>query len=200
MESFNYIDIGIVILILLSAIVGFVRGFVREAISLATWIAAIAVAFIFFERLADRLPFNISNDLARLGISFVLLFLGVLILGSIINFLFNKAVHAIGLGGADRVLGGAFGVLRGALVVTLLVLLMGLGLTTFTDSSLWKGSKLVPHFSQAADWIKREIPEDVAEKLKQAASKVGITEMPEDAPASENAPGDIDANPVESGQ
>ena len=190
MDSLNYIDIGIGILVLLSAIVGFVRGFVREAFSLATWIAAIAVAFLFFERLAEQLPFNISNDLARLGVSFVLLFLGILVLGSIINYLFNKAIHAIGLGGADRVLGGVFGVLRGALIVTLVVLLMGLGLTPFTESSLWKGSKLVPYFTDAAEWVKREIPPDVAEKLKAAASKIGITDTMESPAASgnENSP------------
>ena len=174
MESFNYIDIGIVVLVLLSAIVGFVRGFVREAFSLASWIAAIVVAFLFFEKFSTQLPFNIPNDLARLGVAFLLLFLGVLLLGSLINYLFNKAIHAIGLGGLDRVLGGAFGVLRGALVVTLLVLLMGLGLTAFTETDLWKGSKLVPHFVKTAEWIKKEIPDDVADKIKQAAIKLGI--------------------------
>ena len=172
MESFNYIDIAIVVLVLLSAIVGFVRGFVREAFSLASWIAAIVVAFLFYEKLATQLPFNIPNDLARQGVAFLLLFVGVLILGSIINYLFNKAIHAIGLGGADRVLGGVFGVVRGSLVVTLLVLLMGLGLTSFTEHQLWTSSKLVPHFVKTADWIKKEIPDNVAVKIKQAATSL----------------------------
>lgn len=174
MDSFNYIDIAIVVLVLLSAIVGFVRGFVREAFSLASWIAAIVVAFLFYEKLATQLPFNIPNDLARLGVAFLLLFVGVLILGSIINYLFNKAIHAIGLGGADRVLGGVFGVVRGSLVVTLLVLLMGLGLTSFTEHPLWTQSKLVPHFVKTADWIKKEIPDDVAVKIKQVATSLGL--------------------------
>lgn len=185
MDSINYIDIGIVVLILLSAIVGFVRGFVREAFSLATWIAAIVVAFLFFEQFAAMLPFNITNDLARLGVSFLLIFLGVLILGSLINYLFNKAVHAMGLGGADRVLGGAFGVIRGALIVTLVVLLLGLGLTPITDSELWKRSKFVPHFAEAAEWIKAEIPDDVAEQIKAAATKLGIEDTPEQGESTE---------------
>lgn len=174
MGEYNYIDIGIVVLILLSAIVGFIRGFVREAFSLATWVAAIVTAFLFFQKLALQLPFNIPNDLARLGVAFLLIFLGVLLLGSIINYLFNKAIHAIGLGGLDRILGGAFGVVRGALVVTLVVLLMGLGLTTFIDHPLWKGSELVPHFVKTATWIKKEIPSDVSEKIKEAAKTMGL--------------------------
>lgn len=185
MDSINYIDIGIIVLILLSAIVGFVRGFVREAFSLATWIAAIVVAFLFFEQLATQLPFNIPNDLARLGVSFLLIFLGILILGSIVNYLFNKAIQAMGLGGADRVLGGAFGVIRGALVITLIVLLLNLGLTPFTDSQLWKESKFVPHFAEAAEWIKSEIPDDVAEQIKAAGTKLGITDAPETPEATE---------------
>ena len=179
MDSINYIDIGIVVLILLSAIVGFVRGFIRESFSLATWIAAGVAAYLFYEKLAGQLPFNIPNDLARSGVAILLIVLGVFIIGSVINYLFGKAINAVGLGGADRVLGGAFGVLRGALVVTLIVLLMGLGLTSFTDGQLWKGSKLVPYFTNAAEWIKKEIPENASDKIKSVGTKLGINDTAE---------------------
>ncbi len=192
MESFNYIDIAIVVLVLLSAIVGFIRGFVREAFSLASWIAAIVVAFLFYEKLATQLPFNIPNELARLGVSFLLLFIGVLVLGSLVNYLFNRAIHAIGLGGADRVLGGVFGVVRGSLVVTLLVLLMGLGLTSFTEHALWTSSKLVPHFVKTADWIKKEIPDNVADKIQHAATSLGL-ETGDSNPKQENSPEQINS-------
>ncbi len=179
MDSINYIDMGIVVLVLLSAIVGFVRGFVREVFSLTTWVAAGVVAYLFYEKLAGQLPFNIPNDLVRYGVAILLIVLGVFILGAIINYLFGKAINAIGLGGTDRVLGGAFGVLRGALVVTLMVLLMGLGLTTLTDTPLWKESKLVPHFVNAAEWIKKEIPDNAADKIKALGTTLGITDAPE---------------------
>ena len=178
----NYIDIGILILIFLSALVGFVRGFVREALSLTTWVAAILLAFVFSEELAAKIPFNIPNDLVRLSVSFLLIFVGVLILGSLINHLFNKGINAIGLGGLDRVLGGAFGVIRGSLVVTLIVLLLGLGLIPFTDSALWKESKFVPHFQEGAEWIKGVIPDDISQKIKEAGAKLGI-DVPEESEA-----------------
>ncbi len=174
MNSINYIDIGIVGLVLLSAIVGFFRGFVREAFSLTTWVAAGVAAYMFYEQLAEQLPFNISPDIARNGVAVLLIVVGVFVIGSLVNYLFSKAIKAIGLGGTDRVLGGAFGALRGALVVTLVVLLMGLGLTTFTDGALWKGSKLVPYFEDSAEWIKNEIPENAAEKIKAVAVTLGI--------------------------
>ncbi len=174
MNSINYIDIGIVILVLLSAIVGFFRGFVREAFSLTTWVAAGVAAYMFYEQLAEQLPFNISPDIARNGVAVLLIVVGVFVIGSLVNYLFSKAIKAVGLGGTDRVLGGAFGALRGALVVTLVVLLMGLGLTTFTDGALWKGSKLVPYFEDSAEWIKKEIPENAAEKIRAVAVTLGI--------------------------
>lgn len=171
----NYIDIGIVVLTLLSALVGFVRGFVRETISLTTWVAAIALGFIYAEPLSAKLPFNISHDLARMGVSFLLIFIGVIVVGSIINYLFTKAIGAIGLSAADRVLGGAFGVLRGVLIVTLAVLLLGLGLTPITEMDLWKESQLIPHFTEAAEWLKEIIPEDVSEFFKAWGERFGLS-------------------------
>lgn len=189
----NYIDIGIVVLTLLSALVGFVRGFVREAISLTTWVAAIALAFIYAETLSAKLPFNISHDLARMGVSFLLIFIGVIVLGSIINYLLTKAISAIGLGSVDRVLGGAFGVLRGALIVTLAVLLLGLGLTPITEMDLWKSSQLVPHFTDAAEWLKEVIPEDIAEQIKGIGERLGLSA--EALPNSPEQTAPIDSKP-----
>lgn len=172
----NYIDIGIVVLTLLSALVGFVRGFVREAISLTTWVAAIALGYYFKDTVSANLPFNITNDLARIGISFLLIFIGVIVLGSLVNFLLTKAISAIGLGAVDRVFGGAFGVLRGALIVTLAVLLLNLGLTPITEMSLWKESQLIPHFSEAAAWLKEVTPDNVAEEIKALGERLGISD------------------------
>ncbi|MEE9302957.1 MAG: CvpA family protein [Thiotrichaceae bacterium] len=187
MDSINYIDIGIVVLILLSAVVGFVRGFVREAFSLTTWVVAGFAAFLFYKKLAAELPFNIPHELARDAVSVLLIVIGVFIIGALINYLFGKAVHIAGLGSTDRVLGGAFGVLRGAFVVTLIVLLMRLGLTSFTDGDLWKGSKLVPHFVNASEWIKKETPDNTANMFKSWGVKLGIDDSAADTNASEKA-------------
>ncbi len=171
----NYIDIGIIVLIFLSALVGFVRGFVREALSLTVWVAAIVLTIAFAEDLSTKLPFTISYALAPLIIAAVLIFVGVLIAGSLLNYIVNKGLYAIGMGGLDRVLGGAFGVIRGALVVTLLVLLLSLGLTPFvTDSVFWKESAFVPRFKEGAEWVKNMIPADIEQKIKDAGVDLGI--------------------------
>lgn len=180
----NYIDIAILVLIFLSALVGFIRGFVREALSLTTWVVAILLAIVFSEQLATQLPF-ISHELARLALSFVLILVGVLMIGSLINHIVGKGIHAIGMGGLDRVLGGAFGVIRGALVVTLLVLLLGLGFLGVNDYQPWQKSTLVPHFKEGAEWIKSIIPPDVEQQLKEAGKKIGISVPEEKQPSSQ---------------
>ncbi len=171
----NYVDIGIIILIFLSALVGFIRGFVREALSLTIWVAAIVLTIAFAEDLSTKLPFTISYALAPLIIAAVLIFVGVLIVGSLVNYLVSKGLYAIGMGGLDRILGGAFGVIRGALVVTLLVLLLSLGLTPFvTDSVFWKESAFVPRFKEGAEWVKNMIPADIEQQIKDVGVDLGI--------------------------
>ncbi|MEZ5478801.1 MAG: CvpA family protein [Thiolinea sp.] len=92
------LDIGIAAIILVSLIVGLMRGVVREVISLATWVAALGFALLYLKPLAQQLPFALQSEVARLGMAFAILFFGVLIIGAIINYLLSAAVASIGLG------------------------------------------------------------------------------------------------------
>ncbi len=122
----DILDLSIIVLIILSAVIGLIRGFVREALSLATWIAAFGFAMLYVKPLAAQclLPYKVKSCAWELRLRSSSL--GVLMVGAMINHLLSTAVSSIGLGGVDHVLGGAFGVLRGGLIITLLVLLMGL--------------------------------------------------------------------------
>ncbi len=154
----NYIDIAIVVIILITALIGFMRGFVWMAIFLATWSAAILFAIKFKDQLASALPIKLSSEVAQIGLAALLIFIGVLIAGAIVNYLFSKAVSAIGLGTFDRILGTGLGVALGALAITLVVML--LSLTEFPNQATWKESKFIPKFQEATTWIKTLIPED----------------------------------------
>lgn len=152
------LDLGIIILIVLSLLIGFIRGFVREAISLTTWIAAIGFAIFYFKTLSVELPFAVHNEIARFGIAFAIIFFAVLIIGAIINYLLSAAITSIGLGGFNRFLGAVFGALRGALIVVLMIILIGV--TSFPGQPWWIESRLIPHFEQGANWLKDRVPED----------------------------------------
>lgn len=155
----EWLDIGVITLLVLSAVIGLARGLVREALSLVSWVAAFALAVLYFKSLAAQLPFAGQSEVVRLGIAFAVIFLGVLILGAIINRLLSSAVASIGLGGVDHLLGGAFGVVRGGLIVVLLVLLFGL--TDLSDQLWWKQSRLLPWFEGVASNVKSLVPKDL---------------------------------------
>lgn len=158
------LDLGIIVLIVLSAIIGLIRGFVREALSLATWVAAFAFAILYRDQLAVYVPFAVQGKIVQVVIAFVVIFLGVLIVGSIINHLLSTAVSSVGLGGIDYLLGGAFGILRGGLIVTLLVLLFGM-VGNYSKEAWWKDSVLMPWFEDTAGVLKEMIPNKLPENL-----------------------------------
>ncbi len=163
--DFNYFDIAIVVVILITALIGFMRGFVWLVIFIATWVTAIFLAFKYKGAFANALPVKLSSEVAQTGLSILLIFLGILIIGAIINYLFCKAISAIGLGTFDRILGSGLGIALGALAITLLTML--LALTELPDQDLWKTSKFIPQFQEAAAWIKTLIPEDFNQYIDQ---------------------------------
>lgn len=164
--DFNYYDIAIVVIILITALIGFMRGLVWMGIFLTTWTAAIILAIKFKDQLATALPFKLGSEVAQAGLAALLIFLGVLIAGAIINFLFSKAISAIGLGTFDRILGTGLGIALGTLVITLLTML--LGLTELPDQDGWKKSQLIPKFQEAADWIQTLVPEDMSQYINES--------------------------------
>ena len=77
----------IVGIILLSALISLVRGFVREAFSLAVWVLAFWVSWSFFRDLEVPLQAWIGSPTARLGIAFAALMIATLTVGGLVNYL-----------------------------------------------------------------------------------------------------------------
>lgn len=159
-----WVDILIISIIALSAIISLIRGFVTEAVSLATWIAAFALAWFFFRPLSVELEPWIDVPSIRLGVAYGVILLVVLVVGALINQFMKKLVDSTGLSGTDRLIGIFFGAARGAVVVAILILLAGL--TPFPQDPWWAESRLIPHFQEMAVWLKGYLPDDIAANFR----------------------------------
>ena len=124
MEGFTLVDAGVAIIVLLSGILAYSRGFVREAMAILGWIGATVVAFIFadqVEPLVRQIPIigDFIGDSCELAIiaAFAAVFAVALVVVSIFTPLFSTVVQRSAIGGVDQGLGFFFGVLRGILLV-----------------------------------------------------------------------------------
>lgn len=158
----DYVILGIVAL---SALIGLIRGLIREALSLGAWVAALLVAWLYHRQVADALVPWISTPSIRIAVAFVVLILVVLVLGALVGFLLSKLVEKTGLTGTDRLLGLVFGLVRGALLAAVLVYLAAL--TPLAEDPWWRQSMLIGRFQVLAEQVLAMIPPDIVERFKQ---------------------------------
>ncbi|MCI7478896.1 MAG: CvpA family protein [[Pasteurella] aerogenes] len=154
----SYIDLVIIGIIAFSVIVSLLRGFVREVMSLASWVVAFLVANNFYPYLANYLT-QIQSEYLRDGAAIAILFVATLIIGAIVNYVISQLVDKTGLSGTDRVLGACFGLLRGVLIVAALLFFVDT-FTNFSQSDWWKNSKLIPHFGFIVEWFFQQLKEN----------------------------------------
>ena len=159
----SWLDFLIVGVIALSALISLIRGFVKESISLLSWIAAGIVAFRYFSAMAELLEPYLADPTIRSMAAFAVLFISTLIIGAIINFIMSQLVSKTGLSGTDKALGVVFGGARGVLIVTMVVLLASL--TPMPEAQWWQDSAMVGFFQQLAEWVKGIIPADAVESF-----------------------------------
>ncbi|MGH1369300.1 MAG: CvpA family protein [Maritimibacter sp.] len=199
MESFTIVDGGVALIILVSAILAYSRGFVREGLAIAGWIAAAVVGYMLapqFVPLVKEIPV-ISTYLAEsCELSLLVSFAGVLALTlvviSLFTPLFSSIIQRSSLGGIDQALGFVFGVLRGILLVAVALVIYD---KVMTEDSLEivDNSQTANIFARTAQNIDEQIPEDAPgwivgryEELVSTCTAGGPTDEP--TPAPEEAP------------
>ena len=104
----QWVDWVILIVIGLSAGISLLRGFVREALSLAGWIIAFFVAKGFYKEFSILLEAYIETPSLRLAVSWLALFFLTLTATGLVNYIIGQLVEKAGLSGMDRVMGMAF--------------------------------------------------------------------------------------------
>ena len=142
------IDWIIIVVVVVSALISLKRGFVKEALSLTTWVLALVIARIFSGKLAYLMSDLISSPNWRIAAAFAILFAATLVVGAMINHLLSEIIRMTGLTGTDRLLGMVFGLLRGIIIVVAMLAVMKL----FALEQLWPDSVLVGYFEPVIRW------------------------------------------------
>lgn len=155
----QWVDIAIILVIGLSLLTGLFRGFVKELISLCTWILAIWLGFHYSQSLDPFLSSYIQDKSARTAVAFIIILFATLLIGGIINAIIVFLLKKSGLGGTDKTLGMAFGFVRGIFIVALLM--VAVQLTSLPSEQYAKDSKLYALFTPLVTWLNGYMPEFV---------------------------------------
>ena len=163
MSNMGWIDIALIGVLALSVLVGLMRGFVFEVLSLAGWVVAYFAAQWFGHELAPHLPVGARGSAINHGAAFVLIFVLVLIVWSLAARLVSMLIKASPVGAGDRILGAGFGFLRGTVV--LLVVATVVALTPLAKSAGWQASHGAVWLKDVLKELKPVLPSEVARHL-----------------------------------
>jgi membrane protein required for colicin V production len=152
----NLADWLILAVLAVSLLIGFVRGFVAEAVALLAWVAAVAGALNFGPTVAEWFAGEIALPSARLILAYASVFFLILLLGAMTGWLLRQLVHSSGLSGTDRLLGLLFGLARGIAVAALAVFLAGF--TPLARDPWWRESRFIPPLERVARWMAGFLP------------------------------------------
>jgi membrane protein required for colicin V production len=150
-------DAFIVLILLGSTLIGVLRGFVREAVSLVFWIVAIWAAWKFGPLIEPHLGGLLADPSVAPWIGRLVVLVLVLLVGWIVGMLLSYFTRSLGLGAMDRVLGLLFGILRGAVLVGLIII--GGELLHLNQEEWWGRSKLIPYGETVGDWLRAMVGE-----------------------------------------
>ena len=185
MDGFTVIDAVVAAVIILSAILAWSRGFVRESLAILGWIGAAILAFIFaaaMRPLIAQLPvldrfLGDSCELATIA-GFAVVFALALVLFSILTPLFSSVVQRSALGGVDQGMGFLFGVARGILLVVIALIVYDRVMTT-QRVAMVDQSRSAQVFQQMSGRLNQQIPQDapgwLAARFEQLVRDCGPT-------------------------
>ncbi|AGF46869.1 membrane protein required for colicin V production [Candidatus Kinetoplastibacterium desouzaii TCC079E] len=118
----NFLDYIFLIILFLSSLIGFFRGFIKEFLSLSAYLVSFVVAVLFAPIFSCYLNNHIESLFIKDSISYISTFIVSLILCSLVSSMLSYFICQIGIANVDRFLGMIFGLLRGMFLIVLIVL------------------------------------------------------------------------------
>jgi membrane protein required for colicin V production len=172
----SYLDLGLIAIILVSALLAMLRGFTREVLAIASWGAA-ALAAIYFHPLV--LPFvkpYVSKDVVALALSAAIVFFVVLIIVSLITVKISDAILDSKVGPLDRSLGFVFGAVRGLLLCVIAFVFFTWLVPEKTQPEWVKNARMKPLLVSTGRELMAMLPDDPEGLLAKLRKKGGTPE------------------------
>ncbi len=162
--SWNAVDLAMLAVLLLSMAVGAWRGLAFELMSLLGWLAAYLAAQWFHTAVAPFVPIGTPGSALNHAAAFALTFIAALIVWGLLARLLKMLIHATPLSGVDRLLGAAFGVLRGGIL--LLAVAAVVTRTPWTETPTWQHSMGAAWLKVVITGLKPALPASIADQLR----------------------------------
>lgn len=181
------LDIIVLSVMLISGILAMVRGFLREVFSILSWAVAAGVTVYFYKSALPVVKQYISQDSAALAVTVALLFLGTLLIASIVTARISDLVLDSRIGALDRTLGFAFGLARGLLLMVIALLFFNWLVPPEKQPPWVANAKSLPAITKAGEWLKAQLPDDPESTIFSKLKKPPAAEEG-DTPAAPAAP------------
>ncbi len=172
----SILDLMVIGIVLISGLLASVRGFAREVLAIGSWVAAAIAAYVFHPKVLVYLEPHIANRQVALAAAIAILFLGVLVVATMITVKISDIILDSSIGALDRTLGFLFGAARGFLIAAIAFLFFDklVGEKQYPD---WiRDAKLRPVLKQSGDQIIALLPADPSflDKLKAKATGTDV--------------------------
>ncbi len=193
---FTAVDVGVAVLVLISAILATARGFTREVLSLATWAGAAAIAAYMYFYHSDLAAQYFTEPLLATGVTVIGSFLVALIVLHLLTMWIGDLVVDSRVGPLDRTLGFVFGAARGILICVVAAVFANFLIGS--QDPMLRDSKSFPPLLSAGDYLITLLPPDLEEQFREFLERGG--QNPEEGPnepAEPDAPVDDTAPPAD---
>lgn len=155
-----YLDIFLIVVMLVSGLLAMVRGFMREVLSIAAWAAAAGVTLYFYSRLLPLAKQYFNNDYVAAGATIGGLFLGTLIIVSVLTVRLSDAILDSRIGALDRTLGFLFGLARGLIIVVVAFVFFDWLVPQKSQPEAVRNAKSRVVLQGTGNWLMSLLPDD----------------------------------------